>query len=159
MADAGDQQIIDIFDSPDVGNGLGSPVTGTSGSGNFVGISTSNPGAAVTSMSPLAVVEAGISSSFNNFAKSILGGSSLLSGGATASGAGNLINAAVNGTGAANAVNATSSLVSALFLRGVVIITGFIFLAVGLSMFKGGQNIVVQVAGAPGRAIKKGIGG
>lgn len=43
---------------------------------------------------------------------------------------------------ASSASAVSSSLISALFLRSIVVITGFIFVAEGLSMFKGNPSII-----------------
>lgn len=48
-------------------------------------------------------------------------------------------------TGAVNAVSGAGSWISDLFLRATIIILGFIFISVGLSMFNK-QNIIVSTA-------------
>lgn len=56
----------------------------------------------------------------------------------------------LDSAGAVSSAAATSasqgiSLISALFLRGIVVITGFIFVAVGLSMFKNNTTLLETV--------------
>lgn len=76
--------------------------------------------------------------------------------------AGNAIGGAVNSvTGALNSLSGSTSAASSidwvgLFLRATVIIMGFIFVAVGLSMFKNPVESVTQTTSRIGRKVIKG---
>lgn len=69
-----------------------------------------------------------------------------LFGPATATGGTNLLGAIT--PLASSATQSLSDFFSEFFLRAVVIITGFIFVGVGLSMFQGGRSIIQKVKGA-----------
>jgi hypothetical protein len=148
-------QILSLFDQPDniaTPNGLPAlPAIGsTSAPSNFIGTpGLQGAGVAANSNNPLNFLSPLVSPStlFKGLTNSLSIGNSTI-GGALGDSLGlNTSNSNLNAANQSAKISSTSTW-SDFFLRGVVIILGFIFVAVGLSMFKGSDvNIILKKTG------------
>ena len=93
-------------------------------------------------------------SSLEEGASSLLG--NLIPSDSAFSAANSLLNPLGSAIGAATGITSTNSEISDFFLRAVVIILGFIFVAVGLSMFKTSD---IKIVGNPLEGVKKSLKG